>query len=86
MGEIRTFEEYFQNMTGKLAIELSQMKDRKERVIICVNKAFFKQEREYCVTHRELYTAVKTLERFQKYLTGVRISNRSCFSKMDTVV
>jgi hypothetical protein len=49
---------------------LSQVRDGQERVIAYYRKTMNKAEWNYCITHRELLSIVKTLEHFHKYLYG----------------
>lgn len=49
---------------------LSQVQDGKERVISYYSRAFTKQERNYCVTRKELLAIVDSVKHFHHYLYG----------------
>lgn len=49
---------------------LSQLQDDQEKVIAYFSKVFASNERNYCVTRKELLAIIKSLEHFHKYLYG----------------
>lgn len=56
---------------------LSQMIDGEERVISYYSRKLSKQERNYCVTRRELLAVVEVIKSFHKYLYGVKFQLRT---------
>jgi len=56
---------------------LSQVQDGKEWVIAYYSHAFNRQERNYCVTRRELLAIVVALKRFEPYLLFRRFAVRT---------
>ena len=61
---------------------LSQVQDGEEKVIGYFSRTLSKQERNYCVTRRELLAIVKTLEHFHKYLYGRKFLIRTDHSAL----
>jgi len=61
---------------------LSQVQDRKERVIKYYSHAFNRQERNYCVTRWELLAIVLALRRFEPYIMFHRFSIRTDHSSL----
>ena len=49
---------------------LSMMIDGQEHVVAYASRAFSKQQRNYCVTRRELLAVVLALKTFKQYLLG----------------
>ena len=49
---------------------LSQNQDGKERVIAYYSRVYSPQERNYCVTRRELLAVVESVKHFRRYLYG----------------
>jgi cytoskeleton-associated protein 5 len=49
---------------------LFQVDDGQENVIAYCSKTLNKEERNYCVTRRELRAMVRALEQFHKYVYG----------------
>lgn len=49
---------------------LSQVQDGKERVISYYSRSFTKQERNYCITRKELLAIVDSVKHFHHYLYG----------------
>jgi hypothetical protein len=56
---------------------LSQLVGGEERVV-----AYYKPERNYCVTHRELLSVVQAVRRFHVYLYGRRFTLRTDHSSL----
>jgi hypothetical protein len=56
---------------------LSQVQNGQERIIASYSKTFKKAERNYCVTRRELFAIVRTLEDFHKCLYGQEFDLRT---------
>jgi len=51
---------------------LSQVQDGKERVIAYASRSLSKQERNYCVTRKELLAVVFYSKAFRQYLLGLQ--------------
>ena len=64
---------------------LSQVQDGKERVIAYYSNAFNRQERNYCVTRRELLAIVVALKRFEPYLLFRRFAVRTDHSSLKPI-
>ena len=68
------------SLTGAGCV-LSQIQDGKERVIAYYSHAFSREERNYCVTRRELLSVVIALKHFEPYLLfrkfAIRIDHSS---------
>lgn len=64
---------------------LSQMKDRKQRVIVYFSNALTRQERIYCVICRKLPAVVKTLH-FDKYRYGYELVLRTSVASLKWVL
>ena len=56
---------------------LSQVQDGHERVICYYSRSFNKQERNYCVTRKELLAIVASVKHFHNYLYGSKIVVRT---------
>ncbi len=61
---------------------LSQLQDGQERVIAYASRSLSKQERNYCVTRRELLAVVNYVKHFRHYLWGVRFTLRTDHSSL----
>ena len=53
-----------------LGAVLSQVHDGKEKVVCCDSRLLSKEERNYCVTRRELLAVVVFTNKFRSYLLG----------------
>ena len=56
---------------------LSQVQDNEEKVIAYGSKALSKEERNYCVTRRELLAVVEFLKKYKHYLGGRPVTVRT---------
>lgn len=56
---------------------LSQVQDGEEKIIAYFSRVFSKQERNYCITRRELLAAVDAMKSFHHYLYGRRFTVRT---------
>ena len=60
-----------------LGAVLSQVHDGKEKVVCCDSRLLSKEERNYCVTRRELLAVVLFTNKFRSYLLGKPFRLRS---------
>ena len=61
---------------------LSQLRDEIERVIAYFSKSFSKEEKNYCVTRREMLAIVKAVKNFHPYLYGQKVTVRTDHSSL----
>ena len=69
------------SLTGAGCV-LSQIQDGKERVIAYHSHAFSREERNYCVTRRELLCVVIALKHFEPYLLFRKFAVRTDHSSL----
>jgi len=61
---------------------LSQVQDGSERGVVYFSKTLSKAERNYCVTRRQLFAIVKTLDHIHEYLYGQEFHLRTDHSAL----
>ena len=67
--------------TGSGAV-LSQLREGLEKVIAYFSKTFSKEERNYCVTRREMLAIVRAVKNFHPYLYGQKVTVRTDHSSL----